>query len=108
MHPDSTAATDKELTARALRGDATAFGVLYDRYFDQLYRYIPFRVPDKAMAEGMIGATFVKTWEYLSTRRKGIKNLAWLFRSAHNLVIDYYRTRKAVSTLPLFDGWGLR
>lgn len=92
--------SDEELIVRALRGDAGAFGALYDRYLDQVYRYIFYRVGDTQLAEDLTETVFLKTWETLSKRKKAVDNFrAWLFRSAHNLVIDHYRTRKADASL---------
>jgi RNA polymerase sigma-70 factor (ECF subfamily) len=83
----------------AAQGDERSFGVLYERYLDEIYRYVYFKVGNKQTAEDITEETFIKTWESLSRiyRSDGqIDNLrAWLYRIARNLVIDFYRKNKA-------------
>ncbi len=91
---------DAELVARALDGETEAFGRVYDRYLEPLYRYTYYRVGDAAEAEDLTEMVFLKAWEALP--RLDLRNLnlrAWLYRIAHNTVIDHLRARKP--TLPL-------
>jgi RNA polymerase sigma-70 factor (ECF subfamily) len=92
--------SDAELVARALKGEAEAFGQVYDRYLDPLYRYAYYRVGDHAEAEDLTETVFLKAWEALPRLELRSVNLrAWLYRIAHNTVIDHLRARKP--TLPL-------
>jgi RNA polymerase sigma-70 factor, ECF subfamily len=87
--------SDQVLVGRAGEGDASAYGCLYDRYIDQIYRYVYFRVRNQAEAEDLTELTFLKTFELV--QKDGDKIVyfkAWIYRTAHNLVIDHYRTRK--------------
>jgi RNA polymerase sigma-70 factor (ECF subfamily) len=80
---------------RALQGDKDAYGVLYDRYVDAVYRFVYFRVNSVRDAEDLTEMVFLKTYETVRSRKRKIDNFpAWLFRAARNLVIDHYRTRK--------------
>jgi RNA polymerase sigma-70 factor, ECF subfamily len=91
---------DRDLVARTVNGETTAYGAIYDRYFDQIYRFVYFRVSDQKDTEDLVEAVFLKTFQRLRTNRSQIDNIkAWLYRTASNLVIDYYRTRK--ETLPM-------
>src|SRR5581483_9320982 len=47
----------KALVARAQAGDPEAFGELYDRYVDLVYRYIYYRVGGQALAEDLTSET---------------------------------------------------
>jgi RNA polymerase sigma-70 factor (ECF subfamily) len=92
--------SDADLVARALQGDSGAFGVLYDRYLNPLFRYVYYRVADRMEAEDLTGVVFLKAWE--SLRRLDPERIhfrAWLYRIAHNTVIDHLRTRKATISL---------
>lgn len=83
-------------------GDRDAFGCLYETHRDQIYRYIYFRMFDHEVAEDMTSLVFLKVWEHLGSFQGGkIPFAKWLYRIAHNTVIDYYRTRKTV--IPLED-----
>lgn len=91
--------SDQELIQKAVNGDQEAYGDLYERYLDQIYRYVYYRVQTAEEAEDLTESTFVRVWEDLRTRRNKpeIKNFrAWLYRAAHNLVIDHLRKNKPV------------
>lgn len=91
---------EEELVARAQAGNADAFGDLYEMHLDAIYRYVYYRVGGKAQAEDLTETVFLKAWESLdSYERTNVPFIAWLYRIAHNAVVDYYRTRK--SELPL-------
>ena len=91
---------EPDLVARAQRGDAAAFGGLYERYLDGIYRYVYYRVSDHDEAEDMTETVFLKAWEALPRfRSNGSTFRAWLYRIAHNAIVDRYRTRKMVVSL---------
>jgi RNA polymerase sigma-70 factor (ECF subfamily) len=93
---------ETDLVARAQKGNRSAFGSLYERYMDQIYRYVYYRVSDRDEAEDLTEIVFVKAWEALPRfRSRGATFRAWLYRIARNAVIDRHRTHKAV--LPLED-----
>jgi RNA polymerase sigma-70 factor (ECF subfamily) len=87
--------SDETLIRRALQGDVEAFGDLYTRYLDQLYRYVFYRVADEQVAEDLTENIFLKVWENLAKLQKPHTSFpAWLYRIAHNVIIDHYRTQK--------------
>jgi len=95
--------SDDELVARAAKGDAAAFGDLYERYLDDIYRYAFYRVGDHAEAEDVTENVFLKAWQALPKNRGRISSFrAWIYRIAHNLIIDGYRTRKATTSIDEF------
>jgi len=82
------------LVELAQNGDADSFGVIYDHFADQIYRYVYFRVP-RSEAEDITEMVFLKAWEKLkqyAPRKRSFS--AWLFRIAHNLIVDTYRLKK--------------
>jgi len=86
--------SDQELIRKSLDGDQEAYGSLYERYLDQIYRYVFYRVHNAEEAEDLTEATFIRVWEDLRIRKNKIKNFsAWLYRVAHNLVIDHQRKK---------------
>lgn len=53
------------------------------------------RVGDEHLAEDITSQVFLKAWENLGTYQAGQSPfMAWLYRIAHNAVIDYYRAKK--------------
>jgi RNA polymerase sigma-70 factor (ECF subfamily) len=85
------------IVRRASLGDAEAFGVLYEAYFTKLYRYIYFRVSDKADADDLVQDVFVKAYRSFSTYTpSGTSALPFFYTIARNSIIDHYRKKKSV------------
>jgi len=95
---------ERQLIERAKAGDARAFGLLYEAYLDAIYRYVYFRVSDVAEAEELTDDVFVRAWEALPDYEIQPGRFSpWLYRIAHNLVVDHYRRRTLQEeTQPLF------
>ncbi|MCS6845854.1 MAG: sigma-70 family RNA polymerase sigma factor [Caldilineales bacterium] len=80
------------LVKRAANGDADAFGTLYLRHLDAIYRYVRLRVGNARDAEDLTEQVFLKAWEALpSYRQRGLPFASWLYRIAHNAVVDFHR-----------------
>ena len=86
---------------RQSRVDARAFGALYDHYFPRIYNYVYFRVQDQATSDDLVSTIFMRALDRLDTYReeRGAFGV-WLFRIAHNAVVDHYRSA-ARQALPL-------
>ena len=80
--------------------DPSAFGELYDRFVERVYRYLYFRTGNQQEAEDLTEQVFLKAWEAIGRYRwQGRPFLAWLYRLAHNAHIDHVRTRKPTTSL---------
>jgi len=90
------AATDIDLLINgAVSGNADNFGRLYDLYVDRVYRHIYYRVGNIKDAEDLTQQVFLKAWNAIGRYRKTASPfVAWLMRISHNLVIDFYRSKK--------------
>jgi RNA polymerase sigma-70 factor, ECF subfamily len=96
--------SDFELIERVAKGDVAAYGRLYDRYVEQIYRFIYFRVNSRQETEDIVEVVFLKTFEQVKYKGLKIEKLKpWLYRTANNLVIDYYRSRKELLDLEQAD-----
>jgi RNA polymerase sigma-70 factor (ECF subfamily) len=84
---------DAALARRAGRGEAEAFGVLYDRYVDQVYRYTFYRVRNEAEAEDVTSEVFMRALRAIPKYEPRQAFLAWLYRIARNAIIDRSRRR---------------
>jgi RNA polymerase sigma-70 factor, ECF subfamily len=81
--------SDEALVARAKR-DRDAFACLYDRYVEQVYRFIYRRVKDHTIAEDITARVFFRALEYLPRFEwRGIPFGGWLIRIAANLIRDH-------------------
>lgn len=88
-------AQDAHLLARSLDGDTAAFGDLYERYLDPIYHYVFYRVDNREETEDLTEAIFLRAWQALDDHPpREIPFRLWLYRIAHNAVVDYYRMRK--------------
>ena len=86
---------EKNLIERAILGEASAFGLLYDRYQPQIYRFIYLKVSHREEAEDLTHQVFFQSWKKISEYNfEGFPFGSWLYRVARNEIIDYYRTRK--------------
>lgn len=83
------------LVLKAQNGDQDSFAVLFDIWFDRVYRYTAYRV-DADECEDLVSEIFLKLVQYLPQyqSRSGIGFGAWLFKMAHNTIIDWYRKKK--------------
>lgn len=87
MIPDEEA-----LLERVRRGDRAALALVYDTYSPPLYRYLYRRVGNARLAEDLTGQLFLKLIEAIRQgQRWEVSFGGWLYRVAHNLVVDYYR-----------------
>jgi len=75
----------------AAQKDPTAFGRLYDRYVQSIYRYIYSRVGSAHEAEDITSQTFVAAYEALGRYRERGRFSAWLFRIARSKMNDHFR-----------------
>ena len=85
-------ATDEILIQLSQQGQTAAYGELYQRYMENIYKYIYYRLRDEHDAEDLTETVFFKAWQALPTyEQTGVPFLAWLYRIAHNLLMDHHR-----------------
>jgi RNA polymerase sigma-70 factor (ECF subfamily) len=83
------------LVSRAQQGDGDAFGLLYDRYVDTVFRYIYYRVNDKATAEDFTSETFLRALRRIgSISYQGRDIGAWFITIARNIVLDHVKSAR--------------
>jgi RNA polymerase sigma-70 factor (ECF subfamily) len=92
---------DTTLLARARANDEHAIAELYDQYAPAIYAYVYRRVGEQRLAEDLTADVFVRALEALRKNQFAHTSLiAWLYRLAHNRVIDHYRRRRPQVELP--------
>jgi RNA polymerase sigma-70 factor (ECF subfamily) len=86
---------ERALASKATQGDRNAYSALYERYVEKIYRYVYYKVGDQREAEDLTSQTFLKAWDAIADYEwRNYPFGAWLFRIAHNLVVDYHRARR--------------
>lgn len=83
---------DRQLLISAQDGNAEAFGALYERHAQSIFRFLFAHLDNRLDAEDLTEEVFIKVWRALPKyREQGIPFLAFLFRIARNTLIDHYR-----------------
>lgn len=97
----------RELVERARGGDGEAFGALYDRYVDTVYRYVYYRAGTPALTEDIVSDTFLRALRRIgSFQWQGADFGAWLTTIARNLLADHFKSSRyklEVPTAELLD-----
>lgn len=92
--------SDAELVQLAKAGQTEAFGSLYRRYVDAIFRFTRSRVNSERDAEDLTENVFLKAFEGLASyQERGAPFGAYLYQVARNAIIDHYRTSKPVESL---------
>ena len=91
-----------DLVQRARQGEQEAFAQLYESHFDKIFRYVVLKIRNQAEAEDMAQQVFIKAYESIgSYQSQCVPFTAWLFRIAHNQMVDYVRKQSKKQTVPL-------
>jgi len=93
---------EESIVRRAQQRDPAALTQLYEENFDKICRYIVLKIGDRTEAEDMTQQVFLNALKSISSFRwKGMPFSAWLFRIAHNQIVDYFRKKSKRATVPL-------
>lgn len=91
--PGDAAAEVWSLVERAQLGDTDAFGLIYDRYMETVFRFIYFRVGNRQLAEDLTADTFLRALRRIGSFTWQGRDLgAWLVTIARNLVADHFKS----------------
>lgn len=84
------------------RQGTAALADLFEEYYERIARYIAVRIGNQNDAEELAGDVFVRATEHIgSFQWRGVPVQAWLYRIAHNLVVDHLRRNSRRKTAPL-------
>ena len=93
-----------DLIQRAGNGDPAALSELYDQYVNKIYAYIYRRVGQADLAEDLTAQVFMRMLEAVRSGQAWRSSFSgWLYRIAHNLVIDHYRRRQRATFIEFDD-----
>jgi RNA polymerase sigma-70 factor (ECF subfamily) len=105
--PGDAAAEVWGLVERAQAGETAAFGLIYDRYVDTVFRFVYFRVGNRQLAEDLTSDTFLRALKRIGSFTWQGRDLgAWLVTIARNLVADHFKSgryRLEVTTGDVLD-----
>jgi RNA polymerase sigma-70 factor (ECF subfamily) len=96
--------SESDLIRMACEGDSDAFGILYEKYIDQIYNYIYYRTSNGKDAEDICSRVFLRALNHIERYEdRGYPFSAWLYRIAHNLVVNWYRDSDRSDEISLVD-----
>lgn len=105
LQPSKYHATEHDLAneqalVEAAKKDPEKFAPLYDKYYEQIFRFIYQRVDDKEHAFDAVQQTFLKALNNLSKYEfRGVPFASWLYRIASSEVNNLFRAEKAQRTV---------
>jgi RNA polymerase sigma-70 factor, ECF subfamily len=83
------------IVSRASKGESQAFGLLYDHYQPQIYRFVVLKVGRREEAEDITHQVFLAAWKSIpGYEHMGNPFSSWLYQIARNQIIDHYRSKK--------------
>jgi RNA polymerase sigma-70 factor, ECF subfamily len=105
MEQKNSPLQDEEiLVQRAQKLDSEAFAQIYEAYFDKIYRYLVVRIRNEDEAEDLTQQVFIKVLQSIGAfKSKGVPFSSWIYRIAHNLMVDFMRQQNKKSTVDI-DG----
>ena len=99
---DGDSRTDEQLMSYYRDGDTQAFKSLYQRYRTKLYNYLLRQCSNKATTDELFQDTWTSLIKARETYRESAKFSTYLYRIAHNKLIDHYR-RNSKAALESYD-----
>jgi RNA polymerase sigma-70 factor (ECF subfamily) len=80
--------------------DNDHLALLWERYSARLSAFIRSRVADSAEAEDILQEVFIRIHRNLCCQSDWNKPEGWIYQIARNLIIDHYRSRRALLEIP--------
>jgi RNA polymerase sigma-70 factor (ECF subfamily) len=96
-------ASDEQLMLDYQAGSSKAFEVLYRKHKGPLYRYFVRQLHDQQLAEDLYQETWGKVIKAASQYQVSAKFTTWLYKIAHNLLIDHVRVVKPLDSVSPLD-----
>ncbi len=91
--------SDSAFVERCKQGDVSAFCELVERYKSRVYSFVARSVRDPSDAEDLTQDVFVQAYAAIRAYRSDASFKTWIFRIAHNKVIDHSRRRRKRSEI---------
>ncbi len=94
-HHTSNQLNEEFVIIEAAKLNPQRFGPLYDKYYKQIFNYVYQRMDCKDTAFDLTGQVFLKALTNLQTYQfKGVPFASWLYRIAHNELMQLFRNIK--------------
>ncbi len=95
FHHTNEQINEELIIIEAAKQNPERFGPLYNKYYKQIFNYLYQRMDDKDTAFDLTGQVFLKALTHLPNYQfKGVPFASWLYRIAHNELMQLFRTQK--------------
>jgi RNA polymerase sigma-70 factor (ECF subfamily) len=99
-HATATEMASEQAVVEAAKKDPARFAMLYDKYYEQIFRFIYQRLDDKETAFDATQQTFLKALNNLHKYEyRGVPFASWLYRIASSEINNLFRAEKAQRTV---------
>jgi len=95
---EQSSKNDEQLAKATQNGDKNAFGFLVERYQEKIQRYIN-KFIQGIEAEDITQTVFLKSFENINSFKTELKLSSWLYRIAHNELVNYLKKKKLFLSL---------
>ena len=101
-HQNEQQIQSEQQIIEAAKKDLRHFEQLYNKYYEQIFRYVYQRMEGKDAANDVTSQVFLKSMNNLGKFKfKGVPFSAWLFRIASNEVVQYYKDKSKERTVQI-------
>jgi len=94
---------DQEIAHLVQSGKIELFGVIVERYEAKMKRYSRKFLSDNEDINDVVQDIFIKSYKNIQSFDKQRKFSSWLYRIAHNELVNALKKKKKKQFLPLFD-----
>jgi RNA polymerase sigma-70 factor (ECF subfamily) len=92
------------LLKRAQALDEEALAEIHDKYYQGIYRYFSFRMPDSQTAEDLTSEVFLRFLKAIRDKNAPPNTIqGWLFGAARNVAREYYRWSKKIEEVAISE-----
>jgi RNA polymerase sigma-70 factor, ECF subfamily len=93
-----------DLLRRAQALDKEALAEIHDKYYQGVYRYFSFRMPDHQTAEDLTSEVFIRFLKAIRDKHAPQNTIpGWLFGAARNVAKEYYRQSKKIELVTITE-----
>jgi RNA polymerase sigma-70 factor (ECF subfamily) len=90
------------LLERFKRGDETAFIIIYEKYFQDVYNFVSYSVTFE-VSEDLTQEIFIKLYKSMTKFKGNCSLKTWIFNIARRTIYDWYRTKKSFLNIDDFS-----
>lgn len=95
FHHSDQQLNEERLIIEAAKLNPERFAPLYNKYYKQIFNYVYQRLDSKDTAFDITAQVFLKALTHLQNYQfKGVPFSSWLYRIAHNEVMQLFRSQK--------------